>query len=577
MVNLIFLLTILSNPFLQDTTYNWQALSFFLEGDYFHQLGMLYKADSVFEKGIEATGAPFLYLEMAKLKLDEDSAKKALENAEIALGKMQDSAKVYGVILEAAARYNRDSTLRWVKEAIKKFPKNVGILYQAARILDFFDEKKEALKLYHYLLSLAPDSLDYKADYASFLLREGNIDSALVYYKAVYDSLKGNYRVELGYAKALESKGDLNEAVKHYVLAQHRNPRNIGLLLKIAQIYLKMGSPEEALRVLDGAEAMDYFDPTIRQLRGIALYQLKKYYEAADELLVASSLKPMDPENPYYLARVFHAMGDQKTALDYIDRALSINKKRDDFLVYKSFLLISLNRIDDAIKVLKKIKKKDPYIYSVKGHAYLMAGNLRTALKFFKKALLLEPNNPQRYIDLSEVFIKEDKKLKAQEILKEGLDRFNKNKEILLRLAEILADEGKTDLALDYYQKLAKVDSTDAVIFNNWGYLLVDNGKDLDKAKDLLNKALSMDPNNPIYLDSMGWLYFKLGDYKKAFDYINRAVSQGIDDPEVLEHMGDVCKKLGKYREAMTYWKKALLKNPHNKRLSEKLKNLGRR
>jgi len=509
---------------------------------------------------------------MARLKLDEDSFEVALENAETALKRMGDSPEIYGVILEAAARYRKDTALYWVKRALKKFPDDVGILYQSARILDYFDKKKNALELYRKLVQLAPDSLSFKADYASFLLREGEIDSALVYYEAVYDSLKGNYRVELGYARALEKKGDLREAVKHYVLAQNRNPQNMGLLLKISQLYLKMNSPEKALKVLDGAEALNYFDPNIRQLRGIALYKLKKYYEAAEDLLIASSLNPREPESPYYLARVFHALGYQKMALNYIDRALSLDKKRDDFLVYKSFLLISLNRVDDAIKVLKKIKKKDPYIYSVKGHAYLMAGNQKKALKFFKKALLLEPANPQRYIDLSDAYIKNGERDKARGVLEEAYMRFSDNKEILLRLAGILSDEGKVDFAIKLYEELLKIDSTDATIFNNWGYLLVDTNRDLKKAKELLDRALSLDPENPIYLDSMGWLYFKLGDYEKAYEYINKAISMGIDDPEVLEHMGDVMEKLGNREQAYSFWKRALSKDPENRNLRKKVK-----
>jgi tetratricopeptide (TPR) repeat protein len=82
---------------------------------------------------------------------------------------------------------------------------------------------------------------------------------------------------------------------------------------------------------------------------------------------------------------------------------------------------------------------------------------------------------------------------------------------------------------------------------------------------------LNKSRKTPAYLDTIGWIYFKLGDYEKAKYYIQMAVEKG-GSPVVIEHLGDVYFKLGNIDKAIEYWKKALEKNPSNEKLKEKIK-----
>jgi tetratricopeptide (TPR) repeat protein len=476
------------------------------------------------------------------------------------------------VILKIAPNVSKDTSLYWVKRSLKLLPEDFSTLYQSAKIADYFDQDVLAKKLYRKLITLAPDSLIIKANYASLLLRTGEVDSALLYYEEVYDSLRGNYRVELGFARALEKKGRIEEALNHYISAQNKRPGNINLLIKIAQLYLQLNSPDEALKVLQGSDLISLFNPTVLQLRGIALYRLNEPYKAAKDLLMAYSLDPTEPEIPYYLSRIFYQLGDKERALEFIERALKIDKKRDDFRIYKSFLLVSMDRVEEAIKVLKRVKRKDPYVYSVKGHAYRMAGDLKKAEEFFRKALDMDTTSPQRYVDLSSILYDRGNREEAHQILLKAKEKFPNNTDILFRLAEMASLEGEIDRAVQYYRELAEIDSTNSTVYNNWGYLLAKEGKDLDLAEKLIDKALSMEPDNPIFLDSKGWVYYQRKDYKKALEYIKRAISMGVEDSEVFEHLGDIYEKLGEIEKAIHYWKKALDLNPDNEKLKERIR-----
>ncbi|MCA9074517.1 MAG: tetratricopeptide repeat protein [Planctomycetaceae bacterium] len=93
---------------------------------------------------------------------------------------------------------------------------------------------------------------------------------------------------------------------------------------------------------------------------------------------------------------------------------------------------------------------------------------------------------------------------------------------------------------------------------NDLGYLWADQGKNLEQAKTMIEKALAAEPENPAYLDSMGWVLFKLGDYEKAREYLEQAVNlPGGGDSTIFDHLGDAYDKLMQTEKAVELWQKA--------------------
>ncbi len=90
------------------------------------------------------------------------------------------------------------------------------------------------------------------------------------------------------------------------------------------------------------------------------------------------------------------------------------------------------------------------------------------------------------------------------------------------------------------------------------GHLYLTRGKRIHEALGLIEKAVSIDPRNPAYLDSLGLAHFKLGDLDKAERYLRRSLKYDISSVSAYELLGDVLLKKGKETEAQAYWKKAL-------------------
>jgi tetratricopeptide (TPR) repeat protein len=88
--------------------------------------------------------------------------------------------------------------------------------------------------------------------------------------------------------------------------------------------------------------------------------------------------------------------------------------------------------------------------------------------------------------------------------------------------------------------------------------MFADRGENLDEALALIKKALEYEPNNGAYLDSLGWVYYRLGRYEEAVRYLERAAEKVAGDPVVHDHLGDAYAKLDRLAEAITHWKRAI-------------------
>jgi tetratricopeptide (TPR) repeat protein len=102
----------------------------------------------------------------------------------------------------------------------------------------------------------------------------------------------------------------------------------------------------------------------------------------------------------------------------------------------------------------------------------------------------------------------------------------------------------------------------------------------LEESLELIQKALKLEPDNGAYLDSMGWVLFRLGRTEEALPYLKRAVEilqkeDKQDDATVLNHLAEVLLKLGKRDEAVDVWRRAAKVDPDNKDIAEKLLEYG--
>jgi tetratricopeptide (TPR) repeat protein len=121
------------------------------------------------------------------------------------------------------------------------------------------------------------------------------------------------------------------------------------------------------------------------------------------------------------------------------------------------------------------------------------------------------------------------------------------------------------------YEEALKYDPDNALVLNNLAYSMAERDKELDRSLAMAKIAVQKEPDNGAYLDTIGWIYYKLANYEEARKWIEKAVQSGRESPAVLEHLGDIYQKLGDKKNAVANWQKALELNKTNISLRQKL------
>ena len=109
-----------------------------------------------------------------------------------------------------------------------------------------------------------------------------------------------------------------------------------------------------------------------------------------------------------------------------------------------------------------------------------------------------------------------------------------------------------------HFRKVLADDPKNAMALNYLGYMLADRGTRLDEALGYIRRAVALDPQNGAYLDSLGWAYYKMGNYELAEENLRRASETIGDDPTVHEHLGELYQKTGRLKLAAAHWERAL-------------------
>ena len=210
----------------------------------------------------------------------------------------------------------------------------------------------------------------------------------------------------------------------------------------------------------------------------------------------------------------------------------------------------------------------------------LMDENYEEAFKAADKALEYNPDNIELYQYIAPAYyqIEEyDKAIATYAVAMEKAD--TTDSELMSSLASGLGDvyfmKKDTLKAFEQYEKALEYNPGNIMAMNNYAYFLAESGQDLDKAERLSGMSVKYEPENPTYLDTYAWIYFKKGEYSLALTYMKAAIanSDGEQSAELYEHYGDILFMNGFHEEALPNWEKALELNPDSEILQRKGKH----
>ncbi len=490
------------------------------------------------------------------------------------------------------------------------------------------------LEQYQKVLALDPGYSALAVKVALELARRGEIPAGIDVLK---DCVKASPREPSTYVYLSQfyfkylKKPDVG--LKYALQALDLDPSNLVSYGAAYDIYTGTNQPAKAEQILDRASRLSVRDPQFwlqlgRLYTELLLKQdgstppgsLKKMAGAYEK---ARALSPEDLDVTQQVADFYISARQWKSAIPLYQTLIETKKVANDPSLLANRLKVAqcysaLDQQDAAIAVLREAIKENPLqqeAYDMLGQVYEEKGDTAGALSSFQQYLLLNPTLWQNYARVAEIEILVKQYDKAIDTLTEARRRFPERPELTYRLATALSEvkrnqesltmfeeaeheaenyrddlldqrfylsygaaaeqAGMIDKAAELLKKAIQMDPQHSGQACNYlGFMWADRGEHLEEAGELIQRALLTDPNNAAFIDSLGWLYFKKGQPEKALPQLLKA-AQAIQPPDsvVYDHIGDTYMKLGNSAQAVNYWQKAVALDRDNKGINDKIES----
>ena len=397
-----------------------------------------------------------------------------------------------------------------------------------------------------------------------------------------------------------------SDAADAYGRALQRAPRDQAMKARYASALMNVGGRaniEKARTALaEIAAAARTPDPRTLYLLSQAQRRLGELKEAEASARKVIAQNNRSPWGYYALAEALEGRHDYQAVVDELAPVIAANRGKGDasfdasiLLPHLGFAYQEIGQHDKAIASFEEARKLSPDDPAVAGYlveANIAAKRYAAAVDAAKSALSQHPNDlrltrlqaqalrqngkadqgialleeavkhheddPVAYISLAQAYSDADRGVQAVKVLQDAQAKFPSDDGIAFELGSTFDKQKKFAEAESAFRQVLARDPENAIALNYLGYMLAERGERLDESVGYLKRALQVEPENPSYLDSLGWAYFKADKLDLAETNLKRAAEQLKTNSVIQEHYGQVLFKLGRYDEAIAAWTRAL-------------------
>lgn len=515
---------------------------------------------------------------------------------------------LYQLLVAEVAGYRGEYSTaleKYVDMALKT--RDAGVAQRAAMLAVYLKRYEEALTTSKIWVEQEPDSIEARRYLSEQLLRIGDMEQAIVHMEAI-KNLGGLANFEsFAYSAAnMDDKGRevLLEAMSR-MLAEY--PGDEQLMFSKAVLLEQSGQLEEALQLanqllvskkdinvivlkvnalkdlLRTDEALVFLESTLeeladkRRLRLIyarMLFEAERLVDAEKQYEQVHQQAPNDSDILFALALISMEQGKDESAKGYLNQMIRFNRRANEAHYYLGSIADKNDKIPQAISEYKMVGPGREYLAAQVRIAALLAdqGRLDDARAHLENQ---RANNPDRYNRLvmieGQLLSERGHEAEFFELLEMVIQKQPENVELLYFRAMTGQSLGRLDVLEQDLLRVIEIDPGNADAMNALGYTLADQTDRHDEALVLIERALEIKPNEAAFIDSLGWVQYRLENYKDAVTNLRKALSL-FDNDEVAAHLGEVLWVSGEQQEARNVWQKALDARPDSDILKRVIK-----
>jgi len=448
---------------------------------------------------------------------------------------------ILGKIYYASKEY--DNAVKEFEKSIQENPDDADVYLDLGTVYAEINEYVKARETLESLLKVIPDFFLAYYYIAKIEIARNNLDEGIKYYNLSLQNNPDFLGAWLELGELYEKTDMINEAITAYNKALDLMPQNINIHEKIGYLYTKNDNAKAAIKYFKEALSIDSTNLDLHLKLGIIYFSEKDYARAIDEFNYILVSIPDSPVALYYLGMTYIEKGEYSKGRAELLKMPSDTKLYTDSIIWVAFSYQKENNLKDAIDYLKS--KISDGVKSVE--LYKVTASYLTDAKLFDEAI---------------------------EFANQGLKDFHDSETLYFQLGIIYDEYGKPDIAEEKMQKVIDINPDNPLALNYIGYTWAEKAINIDKAEQMIKKALGLRPNDGFIVDSLGWIYYQKGRYKDAMKELQRALKLAGDDPIIFEHIGDTYFKLGKPEKAVELYTHALTMKMKDKdfvRIKDKL------
>ena len=459
------------------------------------------------------------------------------------------------------------------QDALELDPMASTIIVSMAESYWKLGKARKSEELLFNALNLNPDDFEAREMLANQYIFQNKHDKAIEQYRVLAEISDEDPRYLIALAKLVLSQNNINESISLFIKAYEKDKSRIDILEEAANLSLRS-------RQLDKARSL--------------------YKQLID----------FDKNNAYYLSTYIDLIvmsGDYINGIAALESLIDIEGETAERLSQLGILYYKMENIVKAKPLFIKLINMNHFDVTIMhflSNIYLEESILDSAGIIANQIIFHHPSDPRGYLDAALAELNNENPLGAIKILEpvnkkffnefsiqyllgssyQQLEEYDKATIVLRQSLKIYPESrgarhtlAIASDALNYwnesdslYEGLIASDTNDVQALNNYSYSLVERNIHLNKALEMAKKAIELEPDNAAYLDTIGWIYYKMENIDKALSFISKSVELDSNNAIVLEHLGDVLIAKNQIQEAIIYYLKALDIDKDNEILQQK-------
>jgi len=536
-----------------------------------------FESSLLFEKDPPA----LLFSLLAEVSNILGDTENALRYAKMALRfepKDESALQTISLVYISANRY--EEAVPYLEKLLKRQPDDIQVLFYLVEAYNNLEDEDNLIDIYNQILQYHPNFIDVALNLGYLYTKRGAFGLAEGEFERVLKLDPGNEKALFYLTYIYISEGKTDKALSMFKSLDDQNLLSEETLQDYAlNLFIEDQDPSPVLRRIENWKDVQPVLHGVRHYSEGNLDEAKTVFtdvllEEPDNLTALNGLVRIAEKQGMWDAELrwrFRLAGSYYRFRRYDKAELESGRVRHMDLWYLENrylfgdILGSLGKIEKSIEEYEFFKQHadEPGDIHVKlGLAYDQMGDHEAAIENFSQAAEIFPANDELlyYLGIEYRIIQDFES--AIGVFKRAIELNDQDARYFFHLGVSYERMGRIDDAIEYLDRSVQLDDSSAAALNYLGYLLADGGVRLEEARAYIEMALVIEPENGAYLDSMGWVLFRLEEYQKAREYLESAV-QLIDVTEeenyvIYEHLGDVYYEIGMYKEAVGAWEEAL-------------------